>query len=862
MEFIVALLGCVLGYVGWRQSRTALAEVAALRAVIAGSPAPISATPAASESPFETAPNPAATDVPPPAPPPVAEPAPPRRRVDIELLLTQRWGIWLGAVALLLAGVFLVRTAVEQEWLGPAMRCALGALLGMALIGVGWWLRRRPGKPLPLADQVPSGLVAGGVAVLFAAAYAAGPLYGLVPEFAALVLMGGAGVAGLALSVTFGPIVAAVGLVASFGTPALVEADDPSMPGLFVYVLVVTAACWAVVRFTAWVWLGWGAALAGAGWVMLSAAPAGNAAWAPGLFVPAAASLTFLLLPSAALDRPAGRRFAWAPMLMLGLGGLVLEATTADPWVRAGVLLLGPIAIAAAWAEARLAWLPLVGGVLSVMGLLFWAVPGFGPTADTITIEGMIQAVIPGAWLPAAILPFLEAALAVAALHAAAGLWQERRSANPVPWAGSVALVPVLALSVAFLQVAPAAPRAAWAAAAGLLALALAGAAALARPGPHGLQRAGVHAAGAVAALTLGFAIVLETAWLTVALALVLPALAWIEGAAGLPALRRVALGVAAVVLVRLLLNPWLIDYPLGTTPLFNVVLVAYGLPAMCFAAAAILFRRQADDVIVRVLEAGACIFGALFLLLEVHQAGETFLSGRIEDQLFAEVAWWTTMLALYAVLLRAIAQRWGRRVLAVSAAIAGGLSLLLGFGLLLLNPFINDAGAGSRILLNALLPAYLFPAALTVLALRQGARPPWLLGTYAFLALLMWCSATVRQVFNAGDVLSTGDTSDAELWAYSGAWFALAACMMAAGLALGHRALRLAALGLIALVVAKVFLIDMSGLQGLWRVLSFLGLGLGLMALGALYRRFGMTAAPPGAPPGPAPAPDLMETP
>jgi ABC-type dipeptide/oligopeptide/nickel transport system permease subunit len=40
-------------------------------------------------------------------------------------------------------------------------------------------------------------------------------------------------------------------------------------------------------------------------------------------------------------------------------------------------------------------------------------------------------------------------------------------------------------------------------------------------------------------------------------------------------------------------------------------------------------------------------------------------------------------------------------------------------------------------------------------------------------------------------------------------------------------RAMRLAALAVIALVAAKVFLLDMAELGGLWRVLSFLGLGL-----------------------------------
>ena len=52
-------------------------------------------------------------------------------------------------------------------------------------------------------------------------------------------------------------------------------------------------------------------------------------------------------------------------------------------------------------------------------------------------------------------------------------------------------------------------------------------------------------------------------------------------------------------------------------------------------------------------------------------------------------------------------------------------------------------------------------------------------------------------------------------------------------------RSLRLAALALVGLAAAKVFLVDMAGLDGLWRVLSFLGLGVSLIGLGAFYRRF-----------------------
>ena len=45
--------------------------------------------------------------------------------------------------------------------------------------------------------------------------------------------------------------------------------------------------------------------------------------------------------------------------------------------------------------------------------------------------------------------------------------------------------------------------------------------------------------------------------------------------------------------------------------------------------------------------------------------------------------------------------------------------------------------------------------------------------------------------------------------------------------------------LGLLALVVLKVFLIDMANLTGLLRAVSFIGLGLSLVALSWLFQKF-----------------------
>ena len=49
---------------------------------------------------------------------------------------------------------------------------------------------------------------------------------------------------------------------------------------------------------------------------------------------------------------------------------------------------------------------------------------------------------------------------------------------------------------------------------------------------------------------------------------------------------------------------------------------------------------------------------------------------------------------------------------------------------------------------------------------------------------------------------------------------------------------LRLASAAFVLLAIAKAFLFDMSGLEGIWRALSFIGLGIVLMGIGLFYQR------------------------
>ncbi|MCB1940053.1 MAG: DUF2339 domain-containing protein, partial [Rhodocyclaceae bacterium] len=77
----------------------------------------------------------------------------------------------------------------------------------------------------------------------------------------------------------------------------------------------------------------------------------------------------------------------------------------------------------------------------------------------------------------------------------------------------------------------------------------------------------------------------------------------------------------------------------------------------------------------------------------------------------------------------------------------------------------------------------------------------------------------------------------------YSALWLALGVALLVAGTWLKSQVLRLGSGVLIAIAVAKVFLFDMSELEGVLRALSFIGLGAVLIGIGLFYQRLLMRA-------------------
>ena len=192
-------------------------------------------------------------------------PAPKR---DIEQAIASRWLVWVGGLAIAIGGLLFVKYAHENSLLSPAMQVVLGLLLAGALMFAGERLLRSSDSRI-VENYVPAALSAAGLVTAFGSIFAAYALYELIEPGAAFIGLALVGLGALALSLRQGPLIAALGLIGSYATPSIIPSEHPSAWSFFPYLLIIMAACFAVLRRRPWPWLGFAAIAGSAIWAFL-----------------------------------------------------------------------------------------------------------------------------------------------------------------------------------------------------------------------------------------------------------------------------------------------------------------------------------------------------------------------------------------------------------------------------------------------------------------------------------------------------------------------------------------------------------------------------------------------------------------
>ncbi|MBN9090947.1 MAG: DUF2339 domain-containing protein [Reyranella sp.] len=764
-------------------------------------------------APSDALPPPFAETVPPPAP--VWEtPAPRPEPVGWEQRLGARAFIWVGAITLALAAIFLVRYSIEEGWLSPEVRVILAALFGFALIGGAEKVKTRD-------DRVAQAMAAAGIAAIYGALFAAVTLYGMVSKPMAGVAAGALTAFAIGLSLRHGILVAALAFVGGFASPAIIGSETPNTPVLFGYLFAIAAGTMAVIRYRGWWLLGWGVLAGSAGWTIIwLLADVSGLHWV-GLFLVAVAGLfvwtTWRRLGES--DNPPidVAAMVWAALATTGalLAVLVVldEGRQTAGWVALGAHGVGLYALGR-WTP-RFQYVAALAPALSLATIALWwfdgHTDGLGPRTivfGTLYAAGafalMWNAARPGFWAALSV----SAALA----HFLFTWWALRNLEAGTPW-GLISI--------------------------GLAAPFLVGAERLAhwRERMAGATEAlGFLAAGVSFFIAAAIPLELSREWITVAYAIELAAVAYIADRLALVAMRWLCWPLLAAVLIRFVLNPEVLHY--------GRVFWGY---AISIVALAVASRFLGEERLRRAVQAGAALLTFVMVTLEVRILFRPVSMDALEAA-FLERAVHVVVWGAFALAALWIARLRHDPVALWAWRLSGGLALgtVMFVQVFAANPIDLHADVGALPIFNGLLLAYALPALMVFLARRwsdierSGGLDLLLEASVSILALV-YISFEVRHAFDPGFERHGFAAEGLELYAYSIVWLLFGVALLALGFWRDVAALRHAGMVLVCLVVAKVFLIDMAGLEGLLRVFSFLGLGAALLGLGYAYRRFGL---------------------
>jgi uncharacterized membrane protein len=372
------------------------------------------------ESIIETPPSSAVAAVPAPKPPKAPAPAGPPVSLAsrFENLFGKTLPIWAGGLTLAIAGVLIVRYAIDAGFFAriftPGVQIVAGLLFGLGLIGGAEYAWRNEEK---LRDvRVPQALSGAGIATLYAAIMVAANVYQLIGPLLAFLALALVTAAALGLSLRFGPPSALLGLAGGLAAPAMVGAVEPNVPLLAVYLALTIAGLAGVARARRWPWLALAALIGGIGWglwmVLASAALDVVGALSIGGFV----LLLAIALPMMAFDGPRSSLLRAASAivgalqlaLLVGYGGfaplhwglfaLIAAAGQWLAWRERGfavvptISLLLSLALLAAWPDPTPFWFGLIGLSLLIIHALpllvrMWALPkSLRPTLELCAI--------------------------------------------------------------------------------------------------------------------------------------------------------------------------------------------------------------------------------------------------------------------------------------------------------------------------------------------------------------------------------------------------------------------------------------------------------------------------------------------
>tara|TARA_R100000365_G_scaffold3559_1_gene12190 strand:- start:792 stop:3494 length:2703 start_codon:yes stop_codon:yes gene_type:complete len=761
-----------------------------------------------------------------------------RAAVNWEHMLGVRLPVWGGAALLLFAAFLFAAYAMEQGIFTPAVRvwaCGIGSGVFLAAAALVRW------RGIANFERISGALAAVAIGLGYATCYLATSVFHFWPVAWGAVGSGLVALVAIAIALVFGRMVLVLGLLGGYLAPGFLG-ELPDGWTLLGYLCMVLVASHAVAAWRGW----WTSALFssglallwGLGWGWLSF---GFGQWADGLpltlwllavaMVPVAAELIMPLSEKSEIMRRDGPiAAAGGSVLMLILLGI--ESQIGTPFWPGFVAWLAFNSLASVLRPRRmdLAGVAMVGFAAA---LVIWRDPEPGVRVGVL-------------------IPALPILLGAAVIHIVAGR-------APRIWASAGMATLMVALLTALVDFdgwagARDVPQV-WAGLCGGLAIVVVGILFAVRRTSASTQIAPPLAAGASGLVSVAIGLLVEPGYYALSAALQVAGLGLVFWRYGL----RILLYLAVLYLVAYLglialghaiatdfaadVSQWPYGEFVPVVALDDAPWMVLIVPGLALLAGATLFASAARDRLIGAID----FVGISTLALGVHLVIAPLAGDDPVRNVFEYgPLWFPLQLGIGAAGLW-VAARSDRQGLFLGGSI---VAVLAGLALVRLAivpvadfwPVIAVRGIAAFNLatLTLVLASALLVAIGRLMRPTGGAAGRWagngfqaLGGVTAFVAMLI----AIRHGFHP-DLLQ-GETLRVERYAYTGGMLAFAFGLLWLGTVRDAQAIRIASLGVALATVGKLFIFDMGGLEGLWRIGSFLGLGLALLAVSWFYARF-----------------------
>lgn len=759
--------------------------------------------------------------------------------------IQENWLVWVGALAMLIGGGYLVQVIGSHIQFSPFMRVSFAFVISLLMVLVGEWFHRKEQQNPQRAARaqgftyVPAAVTGTGLTGIYCTVIFAFVVYQMLTPSISLIILASAAFFSLALSLRQGPLMAVLGLIGGYTAPLWIGGSEPNYFLLAGYICAISFAATLLMQKVRRAWITPSIAIPHVIWMLLliESVPTELLFSWLAIYLSITLYLIFAVPRMGWMLNPRFRHYQskWTnspTATALATALLTFSAVTRMPELNALQMAYCYTLLVA------IIWLPALRTGWSLRVFL----PSILVSATALIVLTIAFDALYMVEREASILFALAVSIALIGYRTYCQSLSDRSQLSGLLL---LVLAPTMSLITLFyiddfMQ--------------GYLWYWTAFCALMATYYVVLGQRArslALECSAVMHALIIGIAFVwLSDTWLTTAISIQVAIMA-LQAQVGLFRPASWAIKVAmGILVIRLTLLPFIPEWQPVEAGHWAWVLVSY-LPSLFILSYARSTLKQVDRELTNWFE-GAFLhvfLMALFTQTNYWLTGQYGYLGHIDFTSAAVFANQALVMGLVYSYRSQFAQRLSRIYEIYSYLLWCAFAILI----ILLNtaesPLVTDnVSAQALPIFNMLSIGWLLPACILLIATFKRWNTlqvhRFAIASLGFLLAAIWLGMSIRQFWQTTSMMLYQPTSMAELFSYSVAGLLVGGLLTWRGVTQQGLMMQRVGLVVLACVALKVFLWDVSSLDGFWRAISFLGLGASLIALGWLFQKLNRSVA------------------